>query len=77
VNCLPRARFVDADVTLEIRAVVARRQHLVDQAKLVALGAEPDIEPGQQCIRPFACEYRHHCGFAAGARLPSRQPHLR
>jgi hypothetical protein len=64
VNSIPRVRFIDADVTLNIRSLVASRQRLVNEAKLVAQGAEPAIEPGPQCVRPFRCEYRHHCGAA-------------
>jgi len=70
VNSIPRLRFIDADVTLNIKSLVASRQRLVNEAKLVAQEAEPAIEPGPQCVRPFHCEYRHHCG-AAVSQQPS------
>ena len=61
-SSLVRARFIDADVTADIRSLVAGRQRVVDEAKSVAQSAEPAIAPGPQCFRPFRCEYRHHCG---------------
>ena len=57
-----RTRFVDADVTDDIRSLVASRQRVVDAAKAVAQSSEPAIAPGWHCVRPFHCEYRHHCG---------------
>lgn len=64
-NAIQRTRFVDADVTTRIRPLVARRQQLVGEANLVARSGEPRIEPGPQCLKPFRCEYRHHCEAAA------------
>jgi hypothetical protein len=64
-NSIVRTRFLDADVTLDVGFLLAGRQRLVDEARLVAQQAEPAIEPGPQCLRPFHCEYRHHCQAAA------------
>ena len=64
-NSVVRTRFIDADVTPDIGFLVAGRQRLVDEARLVAQQAEPAIQPGPQCLRPFRCEYRHHCQAAA------------
>ena len=66
-NSLVRARFIDADVTADIRSLVAGRQRVVDEAKSVAQSAEPAIAPGPHCLRPFRCEYRHHCGAVVSA----------
>jgi hypothetical protein len=64
-NSIVRTRFVDADVTLDVGFLLAGRQRLVNEARLVAQQAEPAIEPGPQCLRPFRCEYRHYCQAAA------------
>jgi hypothetical protein len=61
-NSIVGTRFIDADVTADIRSLVASRQCVVDAAKAVAQSSEPAILPGSQCFHPFRCEYRDHCG---------------
>ncbi|WP_300974472.1 hypothetical protein [Sphingomonas sp. LHG3406-1] len=57
----PRVRFVDADVTDEVTRLVRHRGQVVDRARQVATGAEPRVQPGRHCTRPFRCEFRDYC----------------
>lgn len=56
----PTVRFVDADVTLETRRVAAGRRAVVEKARAVLTGCEPEIKPSTHCTRPL-CEFRFHC----------------
>jgi hypothetical protein len=64
-----RIRFVNQDVTAEIKPIIARRTATVHRARAVLQAGEPDVKPGSHCIRPFRCEFRTHC--SANRRPPS------
>ncbi|WP_131623702.1 hypothetical protein [Parafrankia sp. BMG5.11] len=60
-------RFVDADVTAEVAAIVPRREELVSRARAVLAQPEPAVAPGGHCDRP-TCEFRTHCLSVAAAQ---------
>jgi hypothetical protein len=58
----PWTRLVDVDVSADVNQLVQHRQAIIDRARTVVQGAEPPIQPGRHCLRPFRCEFRNHCG---------------
>jgi hypothetical protein len=56
-----RGLLKDTDVTLRIQPLIARRQEIVDRARAVLEGPEPDREMGSHCDEPYACEFKSHC----------------
>lgn len=53
-------KFIDADVTLEAQRLAQYRKTIVDQARSVLEGDEPDTKPSSHCSRP-SCEFRQYC----------------
>jgi hypothetical protein len=53
--------FVDAELTQDLDDLVAERPALVAAARAVLARPEPDMEPGEQCSSPFACEFKGYC----------------
>ncbi len=64
----PTVKFIDADVTLEAQRLAQGRQPVIDQARSVLEGGEPDTKPSTHCDRP-ACEFRKHCLGQAGLTI--------
>lgn len=52
--------FIDADVTVEAQRLAQGRQTVVNRARSVLEGGEPDTKPSDHCTRP-RCEFRQHC----------------
>jgi hypothetical protein len=57
-----RGLFADTEVSDQIRPLVETRGALVQQARQMLAGGEPDILPGGHCKTPFACPFEAHCG---------------
>jgi len=60
-----RTRFIDADVTADVLQLIFQRKGVIDRARAVVRAAEPHIQPGRHCVRPFRCEFREHCAARA------------
>lgn len=56
-----RGLLVDTDVTAQIQPLIARREELVNRARAVLEGAEPDRETGGHCDEPYTCEFKNYC----------------
>ncbi|BDX21254.1 hypothetical protein TUM22923_05750 [Polynucleobacter sp. TUM22923] len=54
--------FEEADLTSQVEANLPQVQAWVDSAKkTLSATQEPDIQPGEQCTKPFACDFMEHC----------------
>jgi hypothetical protein len=53
--------FADADQSGQIGSIVATRQIVVDAARNMLAGDEPECATGAHCNSPFACEFSHWC----------------
>ena len=53
--------FADADQSGPIRSIVATRKTVVDAARDMLTGDEPECATGTHCNSPFACEFSHWC----------------
>ncbi len=51
----------DTDATLRIQPLIARRPEIVERARAVLEGPEPDRAMGSHCDEPHACEFKSHC----------------
>jgi hypothetical protein len=51
----------DTDVTPQIQSLIARRPEVVNRARAVLEGPEPDRDMGSHCDEPYACEFKNHC----------------
>lgn len=58
--------LIDADLTAEAEAIAADRAAVVAETRKTLAGPEPDIEMGDQCTRPFACEFAAYCNRSRG-----------
>jgi hypothetical protein len=56
-----RGLLKDTDVTLRIQPLIARHPEIVDRARAVLEGPEPDRDMGSHCDEPYACEFKNHC----------------
>jgi hypothetical protein len=56
-----RGLLKDTDVTLRIQPLIARRPEIVERARAVLEGPEPDRDMGSHCDEPYACEFKNHC----------------
>jgi hypothetical protein len=56
-----RGFLKDTDVTLQIQPLIARRPEIVDRARTVLAGPEPDRGMGSHCDEPYTCEFKNHC----------------
>ncbi len=57
-----RGLLKSVDLTDEVRAKASEVAIWIAEAqKVAALTAEPKIETGSQCSKPFDCPFRHHC----------------
>jgi len=56
-----RGLLKDTDVTLQIQPLIARRPEIVERARAVLAGSEPDRDMGSHCDEPYACEFKNHC----------------
>lgn len=56
-----RGLLKDTDVTLQIQPLIARRPEIVERARAVLAGLEPDRDMGRHCDEPYACEFKNHC----------------
>ena len=54
--------FADADQSASIRSIVATRQTVVEAARVMLAGEEPECATGTHCNIPFGCEFPHWCG---------------
>ena len=53
--------FADADVTDAARPIAAERATVAAAAREVLAGPEPTTAPGDQCEKPFPCEFSVYC----------------
>ena len=74
---LPRAGdytglFADVDLMDELEDTIAVRAALVQHARVVLAGEEPELEMGDHCSSPFECEFAAYCGhdIPAGPEWP-------
>jgi hypothetical protein len=56
-----RGLLKDTDVTLWIQPLIARRPEIVERARAVLGGPEPDRDMGSHCDEPYACEFKSYC----------------
>lgn len=66
----PTVKFIDADVTLDAQRIAQDRERIVDKARRVFEGEEPDTRPSSHCTKP-SCEFRHHCFGPLGSKITS------
>jgi hypothetical protein len=63
--------FVDAPSLDEIEPLIATRGQVVASARETLTGSEPQLEIGEHCDSPFACEFKGYCGQGiAGPEWP-------
>ena len=64
--------FADAELMAEIEGTVSARPSVVEQAREVLAGPEPEIMPGDHCSKPFSCEFAGWCNrdMPAGPEWP-------
>jgi hypothetical protein len=53
--------FKDAELLKEVESLVSGRAAIVKQARKMLRGLEPEIAPGPQCNKPYACEFAEWC----------------
>jgi len=56
-----RGLFKHVPVDAEVGAIVPDVTNWIDGARLTLSGAEPSIEPGEQCADPFECPFQSYC----------------
>ena len=56
-----RVTFIDEDVTDRIKELVAWRHSVVERARAVLQGPEPQRAVGSHCSFPFRCEFQAYC----------------
>lgn len=56
-----RGLLKDTDVTLMIQPLIARRPEIVERARAVLAGPEPDRDMGSHCDEPYVCEFKSYC----------------
>ena len=64
--------FTDGELLEELSDLAEGRGKVVSSAREVLVGDEPDIEMGDHCSQPFACEFSDYCsrGLPAGPEWP-------
>lgn len=55
--------FTDVDLLDKLEDTIAGRAALVEQARAVLAGEEPELEMGDHCSSPFECEFAAYCGL--------------
>lgn len=53
--------FTNVPLTKELRELVYHKGQLVSNAQQTLMGKEPEIEIGEHCNSPFACEFQSYC----------------
>lgn len=53
--------FADTELLDDITGLVAGRDETIRQARATLAGPEPVLAPGDQCTRPYDCEFAVHC----------------
>lgn len=54
--------FADAEQSAAIRPIIAARPAVVEAARNMLAGEEPECAIGPHCKTPFDCEFQHWCG---------------
>lgn len=64
--------FNDVDLTNDIGDLIDSRAEVLDLARQLVSGSEPDIDFGRHCKKPNACEFISHCStkFFDGIHWP-------
>lgn len=53
--------FADAEMLADLAPIVAERGGVVAAARIMLAGSEPDVDVGDHCESPFACEFSAYC----------------
>ena len=54
--------FFNAEIMGELEDVVLERGRVVEAARTVLTGPEPEVSMGAHCTSPFGCEFTAYCG---------------
>ncbi len=57
-----RGLLKDAPLLDGVRPIAAKREVVVEQAREMLAGPEPELAMGGHCLKPFSCEFHAYCG---------------
>jgi predicted RecB family nuclease len=62
--------LTEVDITSAVDELAGEVPQWIGAAKMVLSGAEPDVQPGRQCTKPFECPFYDHCNKADATEYP-------
>jgi CRISPR/Cas system-associated exonuclease Cas4 (RecB family) len=67
-----RGVFADAELLADLTPLIAGRGAVIEAARVMLAGAEPEVDVGDHCKAPFACEFTDYCnaGLPVGPEWP-------